>query len=58
MGRVDAEGAVVASGEELGVVGFDGVDPGGAVGEELEGVVGVVNHCLFSFVVNLGGKGR
>lgn len=56
LGGVDAEGAVVASGEELGVVGFDGVDPGGAVGEELKGIVSIVNHCLFSLVVNFDGE--
>lgn len=37
-------------------MGFDGVDPSGAVGEKLKGIVSVVNHCLFSLVVNLDGE--
>lgn len=44
-GGVDAEGSVGAGEEKFGAVGFDGVDLCGAAGEELEGVVGAVDHC-------------
>lgn len=44
IGAVDAEGSIGAAEEDLGGVGLDGLDSGGAVREELEGVVGAVNH--------------
>lgn len=48
VGAIDPEGSVGASEEELGAVRLDGLDLGGAVGEELEGIVSAVHHLSSS----------
>lgn len=45
---VDSEAAIGAAEEEPGAVGSDGVDFGGTVAEELEGIVGAVHHVRAS----------
>lgn len=47
---VDSEGSIRAAQEELSAVRFDGFDLGGAVADELDGIIGTVYHVLLLLV--------